>query len=74
MSAVWDWLVVQGGIYHALVTVVLGLVVGWGLGTAKFVPAWRRHEEQQKVIADRLDTRTPGGLGDVVAAVREAKP
>lgn len=26
----------------------------------------RRHQEQQALIADRLDPETPGGLGDLV--------
>lgn len=33
--------------------------------------AWKRHRETQEKIADRLDTKTPGGLADLVKALQE---
>jgi hypothetical protein len=33
--------------------------------------AWKKHREAQEKIADRLDTSTPGGLADVVKALKD---
>lgn len=53
---------------------VVAAVIGWVIWTllsylwAKFklLPLFREHIHTQKLIADRLDTSTPGGLADLV--------
>ena len=46
----------------AMVSFLLGTLVG-----ARVKKWWQAHERTQRLIADRLDTATPGGLGDVDA-------
>jgi hypothetical protein len=66
MASFWDWLVSQG-LYHDIVNLCLLFIFGPILA---YHP-WKKHRESQKEIANALDTRTPGGLADVVRAVRE---
>lgn len=52
-------------------------VVAWSVFTTltaavAWLP-WKRHRKAQKLIADRLDTSTPGGLTDVVQAIGNLK-
>ena len=59
--SIWHHFVRLGGPHDLLNTAInIGgaTLVGW-------LP-WRRHRQAQKTIADRLDTTTPGGLGDLV--------
>lgn len=67
MTALWHWLEAQGFVRDVVGTVV-------ALAGAHFV-GWRPHHHQkvQEKIADRLDTTTPGGLGDLVRGGREGK-
>jgi len=46
---------------------IIGLL-GW------IVKLVKQHIRVQGQIRDQLDTSTPGGLGDVVKAVKEQKP
>jgi membrane protein implicated in regulation of membrane protease activity len=50
-------------------------VIAWAVFSGLTVIAgwrpWRRHRKLQEQIADSLDTSTPGGLTDLVEAVRE---
>lgn len=64
--AVWDWLVANGLFRDVLATAI-------GLGSAKLltVRIIREHKQSQAQIADLLDTKTPGGLTDVLSAVKE---
>jgi hypothetical protein len=50
-------------------------VVGFGILSvltflAGMVP-WRKHRHTQRQIADSLDTKTPGGLTDLVNAIEQ---
>lgn len=60
MTALWQWLQAQG-----LVRDIVATVVGV---TGAHLAGWRpkRHQRTQEQIADRLDTSTPGGLGEIV--------
>jgi hypothetical protein len=69
----------MSGAYHALVADGLWKdVLSFSIVTAgaaivakvKLIPAWRKHREQQDRTADLLDTQTPGGLADVVDALK----
>jgi hypothetical protein len=58
--ALWHWLEAQGFVRDVVgipVALVSAHLAGWHP---------RRHLRVQEQIADRLDTSTPGGLGDVV--------
>lgn len=66
MPRVWDWLVAQG-LYRDIVSVC---VVGLLAPIVAYRP-WKKHRETQKQIADSLNTKTPGGLSDVVKALRD---
>ena len=64
-------------VYHHLVALglwkdVLSTSVGLGGAAAGGWLPWRRHRRTQQAIADRLDTSTPGGLGDLVPKTRKA--
>lgn len=50
------------------VTIALSAIVGVFLRPWR---AWKRHKATQEAIADRLDTQTPGGLADLVAALKQ---
>jgi hypothetical protein len=67
----WRWLI-ENGLWSSLIGAILGFLVGiggaWLLGIRK---AWHRHEHQQERIANALDTSTPGGLHDVLSAIKE---
>ena len=74
-----DWLVqkvvlgnVVGDVVGALVTFILvGLLLRPFAAWIK--REWAAHREaqaNQRLIADRLDTQTPGGLGDILDALR----
>lgn len=87
MGAAWHWLVSEGGVYRALVGWVVGGALGatatWlklrpvvrraGRLVRAHVTAQRQIVAQQRTISDLLDTSTPGGLTEVVKAVR-ARP
>ena len=64
--AAWHWLVAND-LWHAVVATLVSLpaavVVAWA--------PWKRHRAAQSRISDLLDTSTPGGLTDVVEAVRD---
>lgn len=59
--SIWHHLVALGLLKDLLSTGV-GLA---GAAAGGWLP-WKRHRQAQKTIADRLDTTTPGGLGDLV--------
>ena len=64
----WQWLVAQG-IYRDLVATVTALILGRLLAwrpLREIRRQLRQHQESQARIADLLDTRTPGGLADLV--------
>lgn len=48
----------------ATVALLFGALV-----TKPLTRMWRQHRHTQQLIADRLDTSTPGGLHDVVKAI-----
>ena len=48
----------------ATVALLFGALV-----TTPLTRMWRQHQRTQQLIADRLDTSTPGGLHDVVKAI-----
>jgi hypothetical protein len=61
----WQWLVDQG-LYRDLLATTVAM-------TGAHLVLWRplrRHRRVQEQIADRLDTSTPGGLGDLTAALQ----
>ena len=58
------------GVWHHLVSLgllkdLLGVGVNVTGGAAAAYLPWKRHRQAQTLIADRLDTTTPGGLGDL---------
>jgi len=65
-----------------LLSATVGALVALGVAHAiRWLPAWRRWEkgrhkaqETQELIADRLDTRTPGGLADLMHHPRIPPP
>lgn len=63
--AIYWWLVDQGNLWKAVVGVAVAAVFTW---ICAIVP-WLRHRRTQAAIADRLDTRTPGGLTELVKAI-----
>jgi hypothetical protein len=66
--AVWRWLV-AAGLYRDLVATTIAL------GGARLI-AWRplrKHLANQERTADLLDTKTPGGLHDLLP-VRDVPP
>lgn len=65
MNSAIHFLETNGILSAVLKWVVLGLL-GW------LVKLVKTHVAQQKKIADRLNTETPGGLADVVDAVRDS--
>lgn len=64
--AIWQWLVANGLFRDVLATSI-------GLGAAKLMTMRpvQQHRQNQAQIADLLNTRTPGGLSDVVKAVKK---
>jgi hypothetical protein len=54
---IWYWLVANG-LFKDLLAMFIG-----SLG---FLLPWRHHRAAQKDIEDKLDTKTPGGLRDVL--------
>jgi hypothetical protein len=62
------------GLYRDLLASAVGTVVAAVIGHAVLWRPWRHHRRAQQAIEDKLDTRTPGGLADVVKAIREDKP
>lgn len=68
--AIFDWLV-NNNLWKATVAFWVTLFLGVMLGAAmRPWRAWKHHREVQEKIADRLDTSTPGGLSDLVKALR----
>ena len=72
----WAHLVAAG-----LLRDLLNLALATVLGHAVLWPRWRAHRKAQrqaeadrKVIADRLDTDTPGGLGDLMPKIINTGP
>jgi len=61
MHGLWAHLV-AAGLLHDL----LGTGIAVAAGHAALWRPWRAHRRTQKLIADRLNTRTPGGLADLV--------
>ena len=64
----YDWLV-NNTLWHAVVTFSVGF-------TLARVLSWRplkRLHASQAAIQDALNTQTPGGLTDVVEAVKDSK-
>jgi hypothetical protein len=67
----WGWLVNAGGFWKSVIGWAVFAVLTWA---ATWLP-WRRHRKTQARIADSLDTRTDGGLKDVMDAInRLEKP
>ena len=66
----YQWLEANN-LWKATVAFVVTLLLGVTLG-AVMRPwrAWKTHRETQEKIADRLDTSTPGGLSDLISALR----
>ena len=68
MTGIWHWLVIEG-LNKDLVAASVGAAVAHAI-------AWRplrALRKRQERIADLLDTKTPGGLGDV-ARVMQGQP
>lgn len=63
MTSFWHHLVALGLLKDAL-AVVVNIT---GASLAAWLP-WKRHRQAQALIADRLDTTTPGGLADLTPA------
>ena len=63
--SIWHHLVALG-----LLKDLLGVAVNVGGGAAAAYLPWKRHRQAQALIADRLDTTTPGGLGDLPKAAK----
>jgi hypothetical protein len=65
------WWLESNNLYKATVAFFVTLLLGVALG-AVMRPwrAWKTHRETQEKIADRLDTSTPGGLSDLIHALR----
>jgi len=65
---VWSWLIANG-LYRDLIAATVGVIV-----THLF--AWRplrAHRRRQEKIIGLLDTSSPGGLADVVDAVKRTE-
>lgn len=61
----WHWLVI-----HNLWQSVIGwAVITFGTAAVAWRP-WRKHRTVQRAIADRLDSSTPGGITDLIQAVK----
>jgi hypothetical protein len=67
-GAIWNWLTANNLWKDALSWAVFA-VLTWA---ATWLP-WRKHRKTQAKIADSLDTSTPGGLSDLIAAVNQNK-
>jgi hypothetical protein len=73
----WEWWIgtyqwlESNNLWKATIAFWITLLLGVAL-TAVMRPwrAWKRHRETQEKIADRLDTSTPGGITDLVHALR----
>lgn len=64
MSAAWSFLVHNGAV-STIVKFATTLLLGW------LVKLVKTHVKQQKKIEDLLDTKKPGGLTDVVEAIKD---
>lgn len=65
----WHWLL-RYGLYKDVLATAVAL-------TGARIVAWRplrEHRRRQERIADLLDTSTPGGLGDLDAALNRGAP
>jgi hypothetical protein len=70
-NAIFEWLVANN-LWKAAVAFWVTVILAAAFGAlARPWRAWKEHRETQKAIADRLDTRTEGGLADVVKALRD---
>lgn len=69
-ATVFHWLI-RNGLYNAVITWAVFALGAWLLAWLKLIPLWRHYKAQQERIVDLLDTDTPGGLKDVVEALRE---
>lgn len=65
------WWLEANNLFKAAVAFWVTLFLGVAL-TALMRPwrAWKTHRDTQEKIADRLDTSTPGGLSDLIHALR----
>lgn len=66
------WQTAQHSFVAWSVGFLMGTVLAKGLG-GRIRRAWRAHLAQQAQIVDALDTSTPGGITDVVDAVRQSQ-
>lgn len=62
---IYAWLDNDGGLWKAVIGFWVVAAFTWLVG----VLPWRRSRRVQQKIADSLDTKTPGGLADLVRAV-----
>ena len=65
----YHWLVVDGQVWHAVVS----FSVGFAMAKIVTFRPLKKHRQVQEEIRNLLDTSLPGGLTDVVNAVKDAK-
>lgn len=64
LDGYWNYLVYLG-FYRDVLSATVGGTVALGIAhLIQLLPGIRKSRKTQEVIADRLDTKTPGGLGD----------
>lgn len=78
-AGAYHWLV-SNGLWTGTIFAFTGVLVTAALGKAWSLISgihpfklWREHVRTQKAIAQALDTSTPGGLTDVVAAINNTQ-
>lgn len=84
-TSFWHWLVYDERLQNVIINDIVGGLIGLIIIGLVVRPAvlrlhdavireWRDHVETQHKIADRLDAETPGGIRDLIDAVRDQKP
>lgn len=68
LAGYWNYLVYLGFYRDVLSATVGGTVALVIAHLIQLLPGIRKSRKTQEAIADRLDTGTPGGLGDFVHA------
>ncbi len=58
---------VQAGLYHYILAWTVATVLTWLVAHRKYL----QHKRTQERIADLLDTRTPGGLAELLKTIAQ---
>lgn len=81
----FHWLVYDDGIVSLIVNWFIGALLAMTVGMMVLRPltlklqrkiqkAWAAHEHQQAQLLDALDSKTPGGITDLIEAVEANNP